>query len=103
MSRLDKYDPGFLQAWLDSAKAEVSFKKPTKANAIELRHYLYRLRVDMGKDGHPGYLDACKVKISLREVRDAHGSYWLVLLRPRNDEEALASAGYTIPEAPKFE
>jgi hypothetical protein len=112
MSRLDKYEPGYIQAWHDATKKDVVFKLPSKARAIELRHYLYRLRKDMGLDEHPFYSEATKVKIHMKQIPDPLGPLWTLILKARGDDEVLKAAGYSsdeipakpgVPEAPKID
>ena len=124
------YGPLLPKLWHDAATAPAGIHLPFGADgraainrATTQRHRLYRLRIEMRKEGHPWADDAFKCKISIKvtlksgkAILYSHRQTWgpddqiekveLHIVSYEADtslEDALAAAGYSVPTAPEID
>lgn len=117
---LSDYDPRYLELWRDGAIKPVRVPQKNRQAAVAMRHRLYRCRKEMEREKHPYSEAAGKVSISIIGVDSAGVDHkfstvarlpcpegqlrWQLLLDNADAvfDEALAEAGYDIPEAPEI-
>lgn len=117
---LSDYDPRYLELWRDGAVKPVRVPQKNRQAAVAMRHRLYRCRKEMEKEKHPYSEQAGKVSISIvgtgpdgldhrfstvaRLPHPEEKMKWSLLLDNTDSvfDEALAEAGYEVPEAPEI-
>ena len=114
------YTPQLLEVWRDAGLRPIHLPMPTLGAAVTFRHKMYRLRMDMRREKHAYADSAAKAKISIavhlkngttisfshrKNFTDADIARIELILSPSDGaevDEALAAAGYGVPEAPIF-
>lgn len=93
---LENYDPRLLEAWRQAPAGPVRIPVASRAQAITLRHRLYRLRAELRNLSHPLSASAERAKVSLLR-RD--NDQWEVVVAPADDEfdAALRAAHLSVP------
>ena len=124
------YDPRLIALWNDAALAPQGISLPFNGNtwnealnkATTQRHRMYRLRKDLEREKHPVSDNAKKCKISTRVIlsdgkvinysskktwKDADVKrielHIIAHAADTSMDEALASAGYSVPAAPSLD
>lgn len=92
---IENYDPRLLEAWRLAPKEPVRIPVGTKAQAITLRHRLYRLRAELRRLDHPLSKSAERAKVSIV----GKGREYEVVVGPADDEfdAALRAAKLEVP------
>lgn len=93
---LENFDPRLLEAWRLASKEPVRIPVTTRAQAITLRHRLYRLRAELRTLEHPLSKSAERAKVSIVAIGP---SKFEVVVAPADDEfdAALRAAKLEVP------
>lgn len=86
------YDPRYLELWRDGGTKGVELKMG-KAEAVALRHRLYRLRAAMKAENHPWYSAAERAAISILFTGSGSES-WQAYSTDKQVERICAALGW---------
>lgn len=73
-----------LEIWSSAGTGEIMLSAMSRADAMSLRHRLYRIRAAMKAQQHPYYKSAAGAKISVIQVDTGAGGeeLWALSIRP---------------------
>lgn len=97
--KLTAFSPRLVQVWIDAATRPVRLPCDSKAEAVKLRHRLYKLRQALEAENHSAYQSAQYATIRLQEYEPAK---FEVIVEPADVEfdHILDRAGISEPEMP---
>lgn len=89
---IESYDPRLLEVWRRAPIEPVRLPVRSRAQAVTLRHRLYRLRAELRRNKHPLSHSAERAKVSI--VAHTRGLYLVVVSRADEEfDEALRALG----------
>lgn len=97
---IESYDPRLLEAWRRAPLEPVRIPVRSRAQAVTLRHRLYRLRAELRRMDHPLIHLADRAKISI--IPHSRDHFEVVIARCDDEyDEALKAANLDLPRAEK--